>query len=182
MDELDKYKSVVANLLLHLDKVIVQNIVDSIKLCSNNGGRIFVAGNGGSATTASHFAGDLAKTCKLKAYSLVDSNYLITGLGNDTGYDYIFSLALKNYAFKKDLLVVISCSGNSPNIIEAVGAAKIYGVSTIGLLGFDGGLVRDNCDTALVVDCACMEQIEDAHLSICHLVVYLLKQSVLGGS
>jgi len=175
VQKIDQYFSEVMNAILHIDRSIVEGIVQAIK--DSKPSMIFVVGNGGSATTASHFAGDLFKTCRINARCPVDSNYLVTAYGNDIGYDRIFSEQLINNTFTDDLLIVISGSGRSPNIIEAVEVAKKQGLKTIGLTGFDGGLLKNLCDICLIVPSDHMEVIEDAHLAICHCIVNALKES-----
>jgi D-sedoheptulose 7-phosphate isomerase len=145
-----------------------------------SGERIFVIGNGGSAATASHLACDLSKTVlgkhdrpQLKRFAVIaltDNMPLITAWANDANYDRVFSEPLRNLAAPGDRLVVITGSGNSPNIIEAVRAAQAMGVRTFGLLGFQGGQVRNMLDQALVVDSQNYGHIEDAHMVLTHLV------------
>jgi len=177
MERIDSYFSEVVNAIMHLDRKIVYRIIDLIKDCDETGNKILVAGNGGSSTTASHFAGDLSKTCRLESYCLTDSHYLVTALGNDHGYHNIFSKQIDNIGCKEDLYIAISGSGNSSNIIEAIETAKSHRLTTIGLTGFDGGLVKDLCDIYLIVPSNHMEVIEDVHLAICHCIVEQLKNA-----
>lgn len=175
MDAIDNYLSGLSNSLLHIDKKEVRGIVDSIRLCSKLNGIVYVMGNGGSATTASHFAGDLFKTCGIKTVSLVDSNYLITAFANDFNYESVFGMQLGRHKPADDnILYAISGSGNSENIIRALIAFRDRCL-TIGLTGMGGGKLKDLCDICLVVDNDCMEQIEDIHLAICHMIVTILK-------
>src|SRR5437870_9798276 len=117
-----------------------------------NGHRIFVMGNGGSAATASHFALDLAKNTimpgapRLKAISLTDHVPLITAWSNDTHYEHIFAEQLANLIEPGDVVIGISASGNSPNVINAMKLAKSFRASTIGLLGAKGGKIKDMVD------------------------------------
>lgn len=152
------------------------------------GRRVFVAGNGGSAATASHMACDFAKTTmgkekvlpakRVRAIALTDNAPLITAWGNDVSYDVVFAEQLRNLADTGDLLIVITASGNSPNIIEAVKAAKELGMTTVGLLGFEGGKVKPMLNHAVVVRSSHFGYIEDAHSVINHLITDYLKQSV----
>lgn len=151
--------------------------------------RVFIVGNGGSAATASHIACDLSKTVigravaapvkRFKAVALTDNVPLITAWGNDEGYETIFAQQLRNLADKDDVLVVITGSGNSPNIVEAVKAAKELGLKSIGLLGFDGGIVKDLLDHAIVVNSTNYGHLEDAHMALNHLITaYFLRCSM----
>lgn len=169
----DKYISTLMNTLLKLQRDKVMEIVEILR--EHKSGRIFTIGNGGSATTASHLAGDLFKTCWFEAFCLSDSNYLITAIANDNGYDHIFSGQVKNVICDRDVLIAISGSGKSPDIIEAVETAKKYDATVIGLTGFDGGLLKDICNLCLIVPSNTMEIIEDVHLTICHCIVRALK-------
>lgn len=161
-----------------------QMVIDAFE----QGRRVFVAGNGGSAATASHMACDFAKTTlgkaktlpakRVRAIALTDNAPLITAWGNDVSYDVVFAEQLRNLADAGDLLIVITASGNSPNILEAVRTAKELGLTTVGLLGFEGGKVKPMVDHAVVVRSSHFGYIEDAHSVINHLITDTLKQSV----
>lgn len=175
MEGTDNYFSEVINALIHLDRKTVESIVEAIDICEMHNHKVLTCGNGGSATTASHFAGDLSKTCGVEAYSLVDSNYLITALANDCGYENIFAHQIDISGYTGDLLIVFSGSGLSPNIIESIDKAKELNINTIGITGRDGGRLKELCDICLIVPSEHMEVIEDVHLSICHCIVEILK-------
>jgi D-sedoheptulose 7-phosphate isomerase len=137
--------------------------------------RIWVAGNGGSAATASHFATDLSRCNNssgepVKGISLCDNSGLITAIGNDFGFDLVFSRQLSNVAVKDDLLIVISASGNSKNLLLAMEWAKNNGVKTLALTGFDGGKAKMLADTSLHVPTSYGDYgvAEDAHSMLCH--------------
>lgn len=152
------------------------------------GKQIFIAGNGGSAATASHMACDLAKTTlgkskqlpsrRVRAIALTDNVPLITAWGNDVSYDCVFAEQLRNLANPGDTVVLISASGNSPNIVEAARAARELGLRSIALLGFEGGAVRAMVDHAVIVRSQHFGYIEDAHSFISHLITDTLKQPV----
>src|SRR5690348_2470756 len=118
----------------------------------DNAATIYIAGNGGSASTASHWVNDLGKATKaagrppMRVMSLSDNVSWLTALGNDEGYHRVFSGQLENFARAGDVLIVISASGNSPNLVEAVKVARDCGVTTIAFLGFDGGVLKDMVD------------------------------------
>lgn len=142
---------------------------------------VFTCGNGGSAATASHFASDLSKgalapgKAAFRAICLSDNVPLLTAWSNDVHYEYAFAERLKPWVSRGDVLVAISGSGNSKNLLNAVDVAKSAGAFTIGLAGFDGGKLKDAVDLAVVVPCYCMEQVEDVHLCLCHLISTCLR-------
>src|SRR3989344_5258198 len=151
---------------------------------------ILIMGNGGSSTTASHFSLDLNKSTvknlnvinekRFKAISLNDIAS-ITAYGNDLAYDEVFSQQSINYLSKGGLEIVISASGNSPNILKAIKTAKALGAYTFGLLGFDGGKAKDILDDYILVQTAKKEYriVEDIHLQICHKVIECLEKNII---
>ncbi len=148
------------------------------------GSNIYFAGNGGSAATASHFTNDLVKGLspnnkkRFRAYSLVDQVPVITALANDYDYSVIFAEQLENYADPGDLLVVISGSGNSENILKACQTAKEKGMVVAAFTGRDGGKVSDMCDLAVIAPVNNMERIEDIHMLWEHCVITTLRQEI----
>ena len=152
-------------------------------LCDES--HVFLAGNGGSAATASHMANDLMKTAAGKskkrglcATALSDNAQIVTAIANDESYDVIFSRQLQMLAHPGDILIIISGSGNSPNILEAVKTAKKMGLRTIGFLGMDGGEVKDLLDCSIIVPSDDYGPIEDVHVIFNHLITaYLREQS-----
>ncbi len=171
-----------------IDQHDIQNVIDRIVSAYREGRQLFIAGNGGSAATASHAATDFGKTMlgrhvdplarRFRVISLVDNLALLTAYGNDVGFDSIFAEQLRMLAHPDDVLMVISASGNSPNIIEALDAARELGVGTIGLLGCDGGQALSRTDHAVTVRSAQFGYIEDAHVVIMHLITEALKKAV----
>jgi D-sedoheptulose 7-phosphate isomerase len=142
--------------------------------CQARGRVVFIAGNGGSAATASHFACDLAKGTRrngpptFRVVALTDSLPVLTAWANDNGYDRIFAEQLLSLARPGDLLVLISASGNSPNILAAAEEARTLGVTTIGLTGRTGGNMAALVDLAVRVPSDQIEVVEDAHLVVAH--------------
>ncbi len=140
--------------------------------------QIFVCGNGGSAANASHFITDLGKGSSDKTYrrfrcqSLNDNVSWMTALGNDYDYSEIFSRQLMNLARKGDILMVMSVSGSSPNLVRAVEWAKLNGIDTIALVGGKKGVLATVADHVLVVDDTHYGRVEDAHMGICHMIAY----------
>ena len=161
---------------------VLEAIVQRLAQTKTDGKTIFTAGNGGSAATASHICNDLVKGCRVndregfRAICLADSNAIVTCLANDFSYEDIFSIQLKTYAAKDDVLFVFSGSGNSPNIISALKTAREMGVYTIGFSGRDGGKMKDLCDLLLIAPTDSMEQIEDMHILYAHAMICSLKE------
>lgn len=164
----------------------VRVAITRIERAYDDGHQIFIAGNGGSAATASHMACDLGKTTlgrapapgtrRFRAIALTDNMPLVTAWGNDVSYDQVFAEQLRNLANPNDLLIVITASGNSPNILEAVRAARELGVVTLGLLGFDGGAVKGLLDHSVVARSDDYGHIEDAHTVLNHLITAFFKR------
>ncbi len=153
---------------------------------------VFVAGNGGSAATASHMAADFCKTIlgkkptevdrRLRTVALSDNVALISAYGNDVSYDSIFGEQLLTLGRSGDLLIVISASGNSPNVIYALEAAKKAGITTIGLLGFGGGKAAGMVDVSIVVPSSDYGIVEDGHAILMHALTQQLKSVVLSAA
>lgn len=148
------------------------------------GGKVLVMGNGGSAANASHFACDLAKGVSLPgekrfiAYCLNDSIPMITAYGNDCGYDQVFSGQIDNLIQKDDVVIAISGSGNSPNVLRAIESANKQSALTIGLTGFQGGKLKGMVSCPIVVPCDNMERIEDIHLIVLHILKLFLIEKI----
>ena len=143
---------------------------------------IYIAGNGGSASTASHWVNDLGKATKtsdrppMRVMSLSDNVSWLTALANDEGYDRIFAGQMENFARQGDVLVMLSASGNSSNLVRAVELAKSRDVLTVALLGFDGGVLRTIVDEYLLIPTAkgSYGVVESGHSMICHLLTAIL--------
>ena len=146
---------------------------------------IFFFGNGGSASTASHFVTDIAKVAggtaglgkgkRFRCVSLNDNTPGVTAWANDVGYPEVFAGQLKALAEQGDVVVAISGSGNSPNVLEGVRAARAMGLTTIGLTGMGGGKLKELVDVPLVVPSNSMQHTEDAHLVVCHILTAYLR-------
>lgn len=142
-----------------------------------NGKQVITLGNGGSASTASHMSADLGKNTikanmpRFRVLSLNDNVSLLTALANDNGYENVFSEQLKNLIRPGDLLVVISGSGNSPNILAAIRCAQARSAEVAGLLGFGGGKAAELVDLPIVVASSDYGIVEDVHLIINHILV-----------
>lgn len=160
----------------------IRKIVDLIILKYKNNNQIFIIGNGGSAATASHFACDLGKGTnvegkkRFKVFSLTDNIPIITAIGNDISYDDIFSEQLKNYVNENDLLIAISASGNSKNIVKTIEVAKGKNVDIVGFTGFSGGYLKENSDLNLHINSFNYGIVEDLHLSFEHMICQEIKR------
>jgi len=164
---------------LPLDKI--EQIVLRLEEARLKRQQVFICGNGGSAATASHFACDLAKGAAvpdkpaIKAFPLTDSMPLLSAWANDLSYQDAFARQLAPWVQRGDVVIGISGSGNSRNVLNALILAREAGATTIGLIGFDGGKLKYIADIPLVVASHCMEQIEDVHLLLCHLITTCLR-------
>lgn len=162
----------------------LQDILSLLEEAYRNGRRIFIIGNGGSAATASHFALDLAKNTimpgapRLKAISLTDHVPLITAWSNDTAYEHIFEEQLANMIEPGDVVIGISTSGNSPNVINALNLAKKTCAATVGLLGAKGGLIKNIVDSYVLAPGQNIEQEEDAHMILAHIITRHMREVV----
>ena len=170
--------------LIDLEKL--RRLIVKIQEIIGSNRTLFIAGNGGSAATSSHMACDFAKTIlgknprksnkRLRVISLNDSVPLMTAWCNDEGYQYLFSEQLRNLGTPGDLVMVLTGSGNSPNILELAQTAKEMGIETFGLLGFNGGKAKEILDDFLVVESDNYGIIEDIHGIINHLITDFLKR------
>lgn len=173
----DSYKKEVMNCLDSVSKEDLNKIIRLINNTAKNGGSIFVVGNGGSSAISSHFVIDLLKSFSKKkialhAQSLVDSIPTLSAIGNDIGFEEIFAWQIKQFATEGDLLVAITSSGNSQNIIKAIESARALNLRTISISGFDGGLVSKISDVSLVTHSPMNKYgpVEDAHSILCHYI------------
>ena len=170
-----------------LDKLpfaAIDQVIAAITTAHAAGRQIFVIGNGGSAATASHMMNDLNKGTlghkgdaswpRFKVIALTDNVSLMTAWANDTDFNHIFSEPLRNFAQHDDLLIAISASGNSPNILAAVDAAKELGVKVIGLTGFGGGKLAKLADVVFDVPSGDYGPVEDIHMILDHIITSYL--------
>jgi D-sedoheptulose 7-phosphate isomerase len=167
----------------HAMIVGIASMKDHIIKTYTNGDKILIAGNGGSAADAEHFAAELEGRYRLErkalpAMALTTNTSTLTAIANDYGYDKVFSRQLEAYARKGDIFIGISTSGNSENIIEAMKYSKDNGIKTIGLLGRDGGKLRDLCDISIVVPSDNTPRIQESHIFIIHTVCELVENEL----
>ena len=181
---INTYFAELEQMLRDISQAHLQNILSLLEDAYRNGHRIFIMGNGGSAATASHFALDLAKNTimpgapRVKAISLTDHVPLITAWSNDTAYEHIFAEQLANMIEPGDLVIGISASGNSLNVINALKVAKKSRAATIGLLGAKGGRIKQLVDAYVLAPGQNIEQEEDAHLILAHIITRHMREVV----
>ena len=172
-----------AKLAAQLDAEAFQKGVDMVAAAFQNGKKILTCGNGGSASTASHYITDwnkmvnLATGRKFRGVCLCDNMGLITAYGNDLSYADVFSGQLDALMDEGDLLVAVSGSGNSPNVLKAIEAARRAGGNVLGVVGYDGGKMMPLCDHSVWVDSFDMQLCEDVHLMFGHMVMKTLCKS-----
>jgi D-sedoheptulose 7-phosphate isomerase len=177
------YLEYLASVLKTIDVREIGQFVQTILDARERGATIYFIGNGGSAATASHFANDIAIGTNsydkpFRAVSLTDNQAIITAVGNDFGYEEIFVRQLQVLGRKGDVVVGISASGNSPNLIKAFEYAKSVGIKTVAITAFDGGKMKPMADEGVHVPTAPKEYgpAEDAHMVLDHLVgAYLMR-------
>ena len=173
-----KYISENIKILQSLDANEIAAAVELVVQAGESGSRIYAIGNGGSASTASHFVNDMGKGASLgrvkrfKVIPLTDNVEWMTALSNDLSYEDVYVEQLKNFAEKNDVLLAISGSGNSENVIRAVQYANETGCHTIGFTGFDGGKLRSLVERCIVIDSDHMGRIEDMHVILQHIICY----------
>jgi len=161
----------------------VAQIIEKFRAALREDRQIFVFGNGGSAANASHFATDLGKGSsdklgkRFRVLSLNDNVSWLTALGNDYAYEDVFVRQLMNYAKPGDLVLVMSVSGNSPNVVKAVEWANKNGVHTIALVGGKRGKLAEIAGQAIVINDTHYGRAEDAHMGICHMICYAFMEN-----
>lgn len=171
-----------SHLLQHIDLDQFEHIYRMLRTARDRGAMVYIAGNGGSAATASHWANDLGKSTKasgqapVRVMSLTDNISWLTALANDESYERVFAGQLENFAKPGDVLVVLSASGNSANLLRAVELARARGLTTIGLLGFDGGALKSMVDKVLLLPTrkGAYGLVESGHDLLCHILTACL--------
>jgi D-sedoheptulose 7-phosphate isomerase len=181
-----EYISAFEKILETLDLDAIERLVQRLRKVRDDGGTVYIAGNGGSAATATHWVNDLGKATKrsgqrsMRVMSLADNSSWLTALGNDEGYERVFSGQLENFARAGDVLILISASGNSPNLVDAAECARSHGVAVFALLGFDGGALRTLADDGVWVETDVGEYglTETAHSLVADIVTTAMMRDV----
>lgn len=162
----------------------IEEVAGIIFAACRNGKRVFIMGNGGSATTAIHFARDLQIGTAVKgkprvqATCLTDNVALITALANDMDYGCIFEEQLVGQVKKGDVVIGISASGNSPNVLRAIEYARTNGAMTIGFVGFGGGKLKGMAHKSIVLSSRDYGQVEDIHMVLSHIIPNLIRKQI----
>ncbi len=189
MGSLHGYFREVNEALMGVDEQAADALIDLLWDCYRGGRRLVLCGNGGSASTASHIVADLQKNLYLatgravwEVLSLCDSLPLITAWSNDTEYANVFAAQARSWLRPGDVLLAISGSGNSPNIVNAVEAANEIGAVTIGLSGYGGGRLASLAQHGISLESRNMQVVEDVHMSILHGVYRALLDRVMAGA
>ncbi|MFC2059480.1 SIS domain-containing protein [Chloroflexota bacterium] len=161
----------------------IESMVKSIITAYKTGGKVILFGNGGSAADAQHIAGELVGQFRLKrqalaAIALNTNTSTLTAVANDYGYKNVYSRQIEALANEKDVVIGISTSGDSPNIIEAIETAKTKGAKTIGLTGGSGGKLAKIADLVLIVPSDITPRIQEAHITIGHIVCELVEREL----
>jgi D-sedoheptulose 7-phosphate isomerase len=180
---LERYIEESLSWLHNLPLADVRAAIDVLYEAAVSGRTIYLFGNGGSASTASHFACDLGKNTlvhgtRLRAVALTDNMALFSAYANDEGYANVFAEQLRTLVMPGDVVVAISGSGNSPNVLAAVEVAHEHGAHSLALTGMGGGRLAPLVDVAVVVPSDRMEQVEDAHLFLEHMICQALGERV----
>ena len=184
MEKISTYFGELEHMMRSISLAGLQRVLQLLEQAYYHSHRIFVMGNGGSAATASHLALDLAKNTivrgapRLKAISLTDHVPLITAWSNDTAYEHIFAEQLVSLIEPHDVAIGISASGNSLNVINALLLAKQSQAYTIGLLGAQGGRIKDLVDAYVLAPGQNIEQEEDAHMILAHVITRHMREVV----
>lgn len=184
IDDIRTYLDQVSNLVLQIPPDRIQRITSLLLQAYRSGNRVFVFGNGGGSATSAHFVCDLAKgtACpgkpRFKAISLAENMALVTAWANDTDYTNTFGEQLVNLVEPGDVVIGLSGSGMSPNVINAFRVAREAGAVTVLLSGFSGGEAARVAREALVVPSEDMQQIEDVHLILAHIIFRCVRQEI----
>jgi D-sedoheptulose 7-phosphate isomerase len=182
MEQIGDY---ISNLKNTLDELPLARIKEAISILHDarvNNRQVFIMGNGGSASTASHFVCDLSKNTRhqgwphFRVIGLADNMASLSAYANDEGYEHVFSQQLAAFVQPEDVVIGISTSGNSPNVLEGIRLANEVGAITIGFTGFDGGRLGSLAQLHIHVPSDRIEQVEDIHLMLEHLICAALRQ------
>lgn len=190
MTSVEQYRSYIVDIKRTIDALaleLIEATVEQIHLARINQRQVFIMGNGGSAATASHFACDLGKNTvmagvpRLRVQALNDNMAFFSACANDYGYDTVFAEQLTNFVQPEDVVLAISASGNSANVLKAVQVARTCGAFTIGWSGYQGGKLAKMVDLPIVIPSDSIEQIEDIHLMMAHMVTVSVRKAAQNG-
>ncbi len=181
MEHIQNYISALQQTMGQLPQPLIAEAIRVLQRARMRGSQVFIMGNGGSASTASHFVCDLAKNTRrdglphFRAIGLADNMEIFSAYANDEGYENVFSQQLINLVGSGDVVIAISASGNSKNVVRAVEEARKYNAITIGFTGFTGGRLGQLVDIHIHVRSEIIEHVEDIHLMLEHMIVRTIK-------
>jgi D-sedoheptulose 7-phosphate isomerase len=182
---LDNSLAAVAQLKLPVSINFIADVANKMTACFRNRGKVIVAGNGGSLCDAAHFAQELTGLFRnfraaLPALALSEPSH-ITCVGNDLGFDQVFARGVEAYGLPGDIFVALTTSGNSPNIVKAIDAAKAKGLTTVAFLGKGGGKLKGIADCELIIsDVETSDRIQEAHMTAIHIIIELVEKQLFG--
>ena len=182
----DTYILELQNTLMQFPTARIQEAIDLLVEARTERRQVFIMGNGGSASTASHFVCDLAKNTRnpelpnFRVIGLTDNMAIFSALANDEGYENVFAQQLASFVEADDIVIGISASGNSANVLNAIELGNKVGARTIGMTGFDGGQLRKMVDIDIHIPSDCIEHVEDIHLMLEHLICKAIKEMDAG--
>lgn len=182
MNSIQHYLSTLQQTIGQLPRQLIEDVIAILHRARMQGNQVFIMGNGGSASTASHFVCDLAKNTRreglphYRVIGLTDNMAIFSAYANDEGYENVFSMQLANLIRHDDVVIGISASGNSKNVLNAMKEAQKYNVTTIGFTGFDGGQLAGMVNVNIHVKSNVIEHVEDIHLMLEHMIVKAIKE------
>jgi len=184
---LERYLAQTGDVLRNLPVATIDGVIEALVRALETERFIYVMGNGGSAANAEHFVNDLGKgeargfPRRFKIMGLTSNVPLLTAWANDTHYEQVFAEQLRNFVGREDVVIGISGSGNSRNVLNAMELGRERGAVTVGLTGFDGGKLRHLCDHCIIVPSHNMQHIEDMHLVVLHSIYSAIRDTCMTG-
>jgi D-sedoheptulose 7-phosphate isomerase len=178
------YLKALQGVLTELSVDEVETVIGVFEQAYRDDRTIFICGNGGSATTASHWVCDFSKGTvspagkRIRMYSVGDNMAMLTAYANDVNYESVFSEPLKTYVRPGDVVLLLTASGNSPNVLAAAETAREMGATTVGLIGFGGGKLAKLVDHQIMVNCREYGPVEDLHLILDHIISLYMRKVV----
>ncbi len=184
MEQITQYITALQGTINQLPVDLIAKVVETLQEARLSGRQVFIMGNGGSASTATHFVCDLAKNTRreglphFRVIGLTDNMAIFSAYANDEGYDSVFASQMANLINPGDIVIGISASGNSANVLRGIEEAHKHEAFTIGFTGFSGGKLGAMVDLQIHVDSNIIEHVEDIHLMLEHMIVKAIKEDV----
>jgi len=184
MEQITQYITALQGTINQLPVDLIAKVVETLQEARLSGRQVFIMGNGGSASTATHFVCDLAKNTRreglphFRVIGLTDNMAIFSAYANDEGYDSVFASQMANLINPGDIVIGISASGNSANVLRGIEEAHKHKAFTIGFTGFSGGKLGAMVDLQIHVDSNIIEHVEDIHLMLEHMIVKAIKEDV----